>query len=185
MPRLLVLMILPVLFGTSISTMAQATGDYRLHAGDQLEVSVWQEEGLIRTLIVRPDGKFSFPLAGEVQAAGRTVAEVQVDLETRLKRYIAEPVVTLTVTDVLGNRVYVIGQVTKPGAYVMNPSLSVLQALSLAGGTTPFAKTDDIIILRGTGAAQRVLSFRYGQISSGRSLEQNVQLEGGDVVVVP
>jgi polysaccharide export outer membrane protein len=164
---------------------AQQPNDYRLHAGDQLEVSVWQEEGLVRTLIVRPDGKFSFPLAGEVAAAGRTVAEVQADLESRLKKYIAEPVVTLTVTEVGGNRVYVIGQVTKPGAYVMNPSLSILQALSLAGGMTPFAKLDDIMIIRGTGSGQRVMPFRYGQVSGGRNLEQNVQLEGGDVVLVP
>jgi polysaccharide export outer membrane protein len=129
---------------------AQQLADYKLHAGDQLEVSVWQEEGLQRPVIVRPDGKFSFPLTGEVTASGRTVAEVRDDVEGRLKRYIAEPVVTVTVVEVGGNRAYVIGQVTKPGAYVMNPRLSVQQAPSLAGGTTPFAKLDYIIIVRGS-----------------------------------
>lgn len=164
---------------------AQQVADYTLHAGDQLEVSVWQEEGLQRTVIIRPDGKFSFPLTGEVIAAGRTVADVRDDVATRLKRYIADPVVTVTVMDVGGNRVYVIGQVTKPGVFVMNPRLSVLQALSLAGGTTPFAKLDDVVIVRGSGAGQKVLPFRYSQVSSGRNLEQNVLLESGDVVVVP
>jgi len=167
------------------SASAQQVGDYKLQAGDQLEVSVWQEEGLQRTIIVRPDGKFSFPLTGEVTASGRTVAEVRDDVEARLKKYISEPVVTVTVIEVGGNRVYVIGQVTKPGAYVMNPRLNVLQALSLAGGTTPFAKLDDILVIRGAGNTQTVRQFRYGPVSAGKNLEQNILLEGGDVVVVP
>lgn len=159
--------------------------DYELHAGDQVEISVWRETDLQRTVVVRPDGKFTFPLTGEVQAAGRTVAQIQGDIAGRLKQYIPEPVVTVSVTGIEGNRIYVIGQVNKPGSYVMNPRLSIMQVLSLAGGTTPYAALNDIIVIRGTGAGQQTLNFRYADVSRGRSLDQNIQLESGDVVVVP
>lgn len=162
-----------------------AVGDYRLHAGDTLEVSVWKEAELQREIIVRPDGKFSMPLVGEMQAAGRTPDEVRKNIEDRLKTYIPEPVVTVTVQKVDGNRIYVIGQVGKPGAFVMNPQLNVLQALTLAGGGTPFAKMDDIVVIRGTGGTQRIIPFRYSRAAAGRDLEQNILLESGDVVIVP
>lgn len=163
----------------------QALQDYTLNPGDQLEISIWKEPDLTKTVQVRPDGKFSVPLAGEVVAAGRTVAQVQSDITNRLLKYIPEPVVTASLTVLEGNRVYVIGQVTKPGAYVMNPRLSVLQALAVAGGMTPFAAANDILVMRGNGRAQRMLPFRYGEVVRGRNLEQNVTLEAGDVVVVP
>ena len=163
----------------------KAEDGYRLHAGDSITVSVWKELDLQRKVMIRPDGRFSFPLAGEVQAAGRTPDEVRVDLEAQFKKYIPEAVVTVIVEDFSGNRVYVIGQVTKPGMFVMNPSLTVLQALSLAGGATPFAKLDNISIIRGTGASQKMVPFRYSQVVEGKSLQQNVTLESGDVVVVP
>jgi len=162
-----------------------ADADYKLHAGDSITVSVWKELELQRKVIIRPDGRFSFPLAGEVQAAGRNVDEVRLDIENRLKKLIPEAVVAVMVEDVAGNRIYVIGQVNKPGMYIMNPQLNVLQALSLAGGSTPFAKLDNISILRGTGASQKSLPFRYDQVVEGKSLQQNITLESGDVVVVP
>jgi polysaccharide export outer membrane protein len=160
-------------------------GDYALNPGDQLEVSVWKEPDLTKTVVVRPDGKISFPLTGEVTAVGRTVAQVQTEIASKLKTYIPEPVVTVTMTALEGNRVYVIGQVNKPGAYVMNPRLNVLQALSVAGGMTAFASGNEIIVLRKAGTQQRVLPFRYGDVSKGRTIEQNVALEAGDVIVVP
>jgi polysaccharide export outer membrane protein len=160
-------------------------GEYRIHAGDQLEVSVWKEVDLQRTALIRPDGRFSFPLTGEVQAAGRTADDIRKDIEGRLKAFIPEAVVTVTVTGVNGNSIYVIGQVNKAGAFVMNPRLNVLQALALAGGTTPFAKLDNIIIIRGGAGAQQSLPFRYNQVSEGKDLKQNIFLEAGDVVVVP
>jgi polysaccharide biosynthesis/export protein len=159
--------------------------DYKLHAGDALEVSVWKEVDLQRTVLVRPDGRFSFPLTGEVQAAGRSPAEIRIDIENRLKAYIPEPVVTVTVTGVNGNSIYVIGQVTKPGAFAMNPRLNVLQALSVAGGTTPFAKLDNIIVIRNANGTQRSLGFHYNKVSEGKDLKENITLEAGDVVVVP
>jgi polysaccharide export outer membrane protein len=165
---------------------AQGTSeDYRLHAGDSITVSVWKELELQRKVIIRPDGKFSFPLAGEVQASGRSADEIRVDIESKLKKYIPEAVVAVMVEDVSGNRIYVIGQVTKPGMYVMNPELTVLQALSLAGGGTPFAKLGNISVIRGKGTAQKTLPFRYDQVIEGKSLQQNITLESGDVVLVP
>jgi polysaccharide export outer membrane protein len=162
-----------------------APGEYALHAGDTIEVSVWKELDLQRQAIIRPDGKFSFPLAGELEAAGRTPTEIRQEIENRLKVYIPEPVVTVTVLEVGGNRIYVIGQVKKPGTFVMNPQLNVVQALSLAEGTTPFAKLDDIIVIRNAGGTQRVLPFRYSDVASGKNLQQNILLESGDVVLVP
>jgi polysaccharide export outer membrane protein len=162
-----------------------AEGDYKLHAGDSITVSVWKELELQRKVVIRPDGRFSFPLAGEVQAAGRSADEVRIELERALKQYIPEAVVAVMVEDVSGNRVYVIGQVNKPGMYVMNPQLTVIQALSLAGGGTPFAKLDHITVIRGKGTAQKTMPFRYDQVVEGKSLQQNVTLESGDVVLVP
>src|SRR5262245_23049703 len=104
---------------------AQQAADYTLNTGDVLEVSVWKEPDLTKTVMVRPDGKFSFPLAGEVVAVGRSVAQIQSDIAGRLTKYIPDPVVTAAVTGLEGNRVYVIGQVTKPGAYGINPRLNV------------------------------------------------------------
>lgn len=164
---------------------AQQLPEYLLHPGDEIEVSVWKEVDLQRKVIIRPDGKFSFPLTGEIVAVGRTAATVKSEIEEKLKAYIPEPVVTVSVTGIAGNQIYVIGQVIKPGAYVMNPQINILQALSLAGGMTPFAATNDIIVIRSSKGSQRVLQFQYGDVSKGRSLEKNVMLESGDVVVVP
>jgi polysaccharide export outer membrane protein len=166
---------------------AQSTAqEYRLHAGDQIDISVWGEEQLRRDTIIRPDGRVSFPLAGDVVAAGRTVSDVRKEIESRLKAYVSEPVVTITISNLNGNRVFVIGQVAHPGMFTMNPELTVVQSLTMAGGMTPFAKPDDIIILRGpAGGAQKVMKFSFGEVSRGRSLEQNIVLESGDVVIVP
>ncbi len=173
-----------MIFGGSADAQSVAA-DYKMHAGDQLEVSVWKEVDLQRTTLIRPDGKFSFPLTGDVQAAGRSPTEIRGDIEGRLKHYIPEPVVTVTVTGVNGHSIYVIGQVNKPGAIVMNPRLSVLQALAVAGGTTAFAKLDNIIVVRSEGGKQRSIPFHYNKVSEGKELVENIALEAGDVVVVP
>lgn len=158
---------------------------YRVNAGDRLEVSVWKEPDLQREVLVRPDGAFSFPLAGEIVAEGRTVGEIREELESRLARFIPDLVSTVTVVSVEGNSIFVIGQVNNPGTFIMNPVLDVMQALSLAGGTTPFAALKDIRILRRESGTQRALRFDYNAVAEGRSLELNVQLRSGDVVVVP
>lgn len=179
-------LILSAFVGLALPAYAQAAADYTLNAGDTLDVAVWKEDDLSKKdVIVRPDGKFSFPLAGEITAAGHTIAQIETDITNRLKPYIPDPVVSVAVKNLDGCRVYVIGQVTKPGSFVMNPRYNVLQALSSAGGLTPFASANDIIILRGSGQGQSTLQFHYGEVTKGRSLNQNVLLEAGDVVVVP
>jgi polysaccharide biosynthesis/export protein len=134
---------------------------------------------------VAPDGKISYPMVGVLIVGGKTVDQVRTEMEARLKKYISDPIATVIVTDVRGNVVYVIGQVTKPGSITMNPTINVLQALSIAGGGNPYAKLDGIIVIRSSGGTQRVLPFRYGQVASGKDLQQNIELESGDVVVVP
>jgi polysaccharide export outer membrane protein len=187
--------LLGILAGAAAATPALAADppamvatqtDYKIHAGDTLLVGVYDDPKMPpMTVTVAPDGKFSFPLIGILIAGGKTPDQLRVEMENKLRKFVAEPVVTVTITDVKGNVAYVIGQVTKPGAIVMNPAVNVLQALSIAGGGNPYAKLDSIIVIRNSVGGQRVLNFRYGQVSSGKSLEQNVQLESGDVVVVP
>lgn len=158
---------------------------YQINPGDKLEISVWKEQDLQRVVLIRPDGGFSFPLAGDMTAKGKTVNQIREELADRLSRYIPDLVITVTVTDVSGNTIFVIGQVKTPGTFVMNPRLDVLQALSLAGGTTPFASLKNIRILRRENGVQRAIPFDYTDVSEGKSLEQNVLLRSGDVVVVP
>ncbi len=164
---------------------AATDSPYKVLPGDKLEISVWGEENLLREVVVRPDGAFSFPLCGEISARDRTVAELQQEVSRRLIPYIADPVVTITVSEILGNKVFVIGQVKNPGAFVVNPNVDVLQALSLAGGTNEFASVNDIRILRRTGNNQETFAFRYDDVTKGRNLEQNIVLTSGDVIIVP
>jgi polysaccharide export outer membrane protein len=176
-----------VLLLVSVPGAAQqaAAPDYTLQPGDTLDISVWKEDQMTKNVVVRPDGKFSYPLAGEITGAGRTVAQIQAEITTKLKVYMPEPAVSASIKTLDGFRIYVIGQVSKAGSFVMNPRLSVLQALSMAGGLTPFAGANDIVVLRGAGKTQKILPFRYGEVAKGRNLEQNILLEPGDVVIVP
>ena len=160
-------------------------GPYRLNPGDVLQVSVWKEEGLQRDVLVLPDGMISFPLAGHLMAAGRTAQEVQDALVERIKKYIPEPVITVSVPSVAGNKIYVIGQVNRPGEFLATHRIDVMQALSLAGGLTPFADEDDIKVLRRENGKQLALPFDYSEVKKGKSLELNVVLKSGDIVVVP
>jgi polysaccharide export outer membrane protein len=134
---------------------------------------------------VRPDGAFSFPLVGEVDAVGKTVEELRRELVQELGRVIPDVVVTVSVLEIRGNKVYVIGQVNQPGEFIVNPRVDVIQALSLAGGTTAFASPSQIFVLRREGQQQRRLPFNFDAVLRGRDLEQNVLLRSGDVVVVP
>jgi len=113
--------------------------NYTVKPGDLLSISVWKEPDLQRPALVRPDGSFSFPLVGEIDARGKTVADLNKTMGQKLAKYISDPVVTVSIQEIKGNKVYVIGQVNKPGEFIMNPTVDVMQALSMAGGTTPFA----------------------------------------------
>jgi polysaccharide export outer membrane protein len=158
---------------------------YEVQPSDVLQVSVWREPELSQQVLVRPDGAFSFPLAGDISAVGKTVEELRLELIERLGRYIPDLVVTVSVLEIRGNKIYVIGQVNQPGEFVVNPRVDVMQALSLAGGTTPFAATSEMFVLRRDNGEQRRLPFNFDAVLRGRELEQNVLLRTGDVVVVP
>jgi polysaccharide export outer membrane protein len=183
-PALTILLALAGSFG-SVSALAQGTDTYRIRSGDKLFISVWKEEGLEQTVIVRPDGGFTFPLAGELNANNKTIAAVTEELRARLVRFIPEALVTVDVAELRGARVYIIGQVQMPGEFIMNPVLDVIQALSMAGGLTAFASPNGIRILRRGTREQTAIPFDYSAVIRGRDLEQNIMLEDGDVVIVP
>lgn len=159
---------------------------YIVQPGDVLDVNVWKEEGLQKEVLVRPDGGMSFPLVGDFKAQGMTLDQVQRYISEHLVKYIPDPVVTVSALKLMGNKIYVLGKVTKPGEYPFNSFLDVVQALALAGGTTPFAAVNDIKVLRrDASGAQRSIPFKYGDVEEGKSLKQNVVLQSGDTVVVP
>jgi polysaccharide export outer membrane protein len=160
-------------------------GGYQLQPGDILQVTVWKETELTGEVLIRPDGGMSFPLAGELHAAGHTIAELTALLEKRIRKYEPDAAVTISIKAASGNRVYVIGKVNHPGDFPLNRPTDVMQALSLAGGATPFADTNAIRILRRDGDHQRAIAFRYRDIEHGRKLDQNILLQSGDTVVVP
>ncbi|HEY2037741.1 MAG TPA: polysaccharide biosynthesis/export family protein [Steroidobacteraceae bacterium] len=160
--------------------------DYRLQPGDIVTISVWKEKDLDTEALVRPDGGLSFPLVGDIEAKGHTLRDVRAMLAERLKPYIPDPVVTVAVKEIGGDHVYVIGRVTRPGEYPFSQPIDVMQALSLAGGATPFASLNHIVILhRDSRGEQHSMRFRYADVAHGRDLSQNVLLQSGDTVVVP
>ncbi len=159
---------------------------YELRPGDIVAVSVWQEPGLEQLVLVRPDGGVSFPLAGDLKAEGLTLEELGAVLKQRLSKFIPDPVVTVTLQEIPGNRIYVIGKVNKPGDFaIIARDVTVMQALSMAGGLTPFADEKNIKVLRMENGQQRSISFDYRKIRRGQDLEQNIALQAGDVIVVP
>lgn len=165
---------------------AQDAGtDYQIKPGDTLIVSVWKEPDLTMEVLVRPDGKFSFPLAGDVDARGKSVEEVRTALVGKIESYIPDVAATVMLKSMEGNKAYVVGKVLKPGPIIMNSETNVMQALSWAGGTAQFAGLSKIVILRGQGGSQTAIPFNYNQVEDGKALEQNIVLQPGDVVVVP
>lgn len=173
------------LIGGTAATAQNAEATYRVRPGDKLFISVWKEEGLAQTVIVRPDGGITFPLAGEINAGNKTISAITEEIRTRLVRFIPEALVTVDVAELRGARVYIIGQVGMPGEFVMVSDLDVIQALSMAGGLTAFASPGDIRILRRGANGQTAIPFDYSAVIRGRNLEQNLTLEDGDVVIVP
>jgi polysaccharide export outer membrane protein len=162
-----------------------AAPPYMIQPGDVLTVSVWKEKELQADVLVRPDGGLSFPLAGDIQATGRTVDEVRQLIEKGLKRYIPDPAVSVALKQIGGNFIYVIGKVNRPGQFPFSKPLDVMQALALAGGATPYAAVNDIRILQRDATGLRSIPFHYGDIERGRDLGQNILLKSGDTIVVP
>ncbi len=158
---------------------------YRLQPGDVLQVVVWKETDLQSEVLIRPDGGISFALAGDLQAAGLTTAELRSELETRVRKLVPDAVITVSVKAPNGNQIFVIGKVNRPGGFPLLRPTDVMQALSLAGGATPFASTNHIHVLHRDGSHQTSIRFRYGDVARGRHLEQNILLQSGDTVIVP
>lgn len=168
-----------------LSSGVLAVDGYSLQPGDILEISVWKEPDLQREVLVRPDGGISFPLVGNIKARNSSIMDVNKEITARLQKFIPDPVVTVSLKQMLGNRVYVVGKVLKPGEFVINRNVDVMQALSMAGGLNPFAAGDEIMILRRVNGVQKSIPFRYDGVVEGKDLAQNIVLKPGDVVVVP
>lgn len=176
----------PSMAQNPIGAGAVPGGGYEIGPEDVLEISVWKEKDLqLKEVLVRPDGWITFPLVGNIQAMGRTALHVQEEITDRLRKYIPDPVVTVSVKKIAGYKIFIIGKVNKPGEYTVGRYIDVLQALTLAGGLTPFAEERNIKILRKENGKENVLLFDYAAVKKGRRLGQNINLKTGDVIVVP
>ena len=165
---------------------AQVVEDtYQLGPEDVIEISVWKEPDLTKQLAIRPDGKISYPLIGEIQAAGKTVKQVREEISKRLEKFVTDAQVTVILIKTQYYKIYVMGKVNKPGEFLVGRPANVMQALAMAGGLTPFASPSKIVVLRRVGGTEQTFPFDYKSVSRGEFLEQNVILLPGDVVVVP
>ena len=167
---------------------AQAGRDdaYVIGPNDVLAVSVWKEPDISRSVPVRSDGKISLPLVGEIQASGQTPRQLEQEITNRLKNYIAEPEVTVIVSDSKSQKVNILGMVARPGAYLLTSSTTMLDAIAMAGGFKDFAKQKSIYILRQSpDGKQTRIPFNYKDVIKGKHSEQNIRLQAGDTVVVP
>ncbi len=158
---------------------------YVIGPEDMINVSVWKEPDFSSTVPVRPDGMLSLPLLGDVMASGKTPTELAKDLTVRLKKYIDDPRVTVVVTAINSKRIYILGEVNHPGAMNMSPNMTVLQAISAAGGPTAYANTKKISILRTEQGKQTRYPFNYKEVIRGNDQGQNIVLKSGDTIVVP
>ena len=170
---------------SNISLAADLTNAYKLNEGDVLEISVWGEDSLKKEVKVLPDGSITFPLAGRIEVANTTTPEAEKLITEKLKTYLPDPQVTVVISNIEGNRVYVIGKVLKPGPILLIAPMTVMQVLSMAGGLDKFADSDDLKVLRTVGNNQNVISVNYDKLIEGKNLESNIQLKTGDTILVP
>ena len=179
----------PVVTGATAKPAPEAkpgtAEEYRIGAQDLVRIDVWKEPDISRTIPVRPDGKISLPLMNDVQAAGLTAMELAASIREGLTKYITNPQVTVTVTEINSRRIYVTGEVMRPGAQPLLPNMTALQALTSSGGFTQFAKTKNIYVLRTEDGKQVKHPFNYKAVLDGKHPEDNIQLQPGDVIVVP
>jgi polysaccharide export outer membrane protein len=163
---------------------AGTPADYVIGPDDTLHIAVWKEPDLTATLPVRPDGKISLPLLNDVPAAGMTPMQLADSITGKLRKYVADPRVTVVVTAMNSRRVFVTGEVSKPGAMALLPNMTILQALS-SSGFTQFANLKRIYLLRTENGRQTKIPFNYKQVVKGDHPEQNILLKPGDTLVVP
>ena len=169
------------------SKPVSATTDpgYVIGAQDELYISVWKEPDVTRTVPVRPDGKISLPLINDIQAAGLTPVQLAALITEKLNKYLTEPQVTIIVTATNSRRIFIMGEVGRPGAYALLPDMTILQALSGAGGFSQFANLKGIYVLRNENGKQVKYPFNYKEVIKGERPQQNILLKPGDTVVVP
>jgi polysaccharide export outer membrane protein len=158
---------------------------YVIGLGDVLSINVWKEPEVTSSVPVRPDGKISLPLVNDIQAAGLTPMELGKEIHDRLQKFIEEPQVTVVVTSVNSRLVYMVGEVARPGSFSLLPHMTVLQALSAAGGLSQFADSKNIYVLRTVNDKPRRIPFNYKEALKGEHPEQNIELMPGDTIVVP
>jgi len=173
--------------GVASASPKSATDDpnYVIGPQDVLDISVWKEPELSRPVPVRPDGKISLPLLNDVQAAGLTPSRLTAQLTTSLGKFVTSPQVTVIVTQVSSQRIYILGEVSRAGAFVLLPGMTILQALANAGGLTQFANSKKIYVMRQEGGKQEKFFFNYKDVIAGRRTDQNIVLKSGDTVYVP
>jgi len=152
---------------------------------DVLAINVWKEPEVSRSVPVRSDGKISLPLAGEMQAAGKTPLQLERDIAARLKDYVSEPEVTVIVQEIKSQKFNILGQVAKPGSYSLAQAATVLDAVALAGGFRDFAKQKSIYILRQNAGGELRIPFNYKDVIKGKNSVQNIKLQPRDTIVVP
>ena len=171
---------------SSPSTTKPHDNSFVIGNDDVLAINVWKEPDVSRSIPVRSDGKISLPLVGEVQATGQTPLKLEQDIASRLKNYIAEPEVTVIVQQINSQKFNILGQVNRPGSYVINNSATVLDAIAIAGGFRDFAKKKSIYVLRqNADGSQTRLPFNYKEVVKGQNSSQNVKLQPRDTIVVP
>lgn len=171
----------------SIDIQAGETGQgdsYCIGIGDVLHVSVWRDEALTRQVVVLTDGTISFPLLGQIPVNGLTILELRNVVQERLSKYVPDATVSVQVVQAGSQAIYIIGKVNRPGRFDLSNNLNVLQALALAGGLNPFAKSKRIKVFRSTEGGTEIFTFNYEEVSKGEHLEQNIRLRRGDVIVV-
>ena len=173
--------------GTNEAEVTPATKDpnYIIGPEDELNVNVWRESDVSRSVPVRPDGKISLPLLDDVRASGLTPMQLGAEITARLKKFMADPQVTIIVTRVNSQRIYIVGEVGRAGAFPLVPNMTVLEALASAGGCSIFAKQTKIYILRLENGREVRRPFNFKEVLSGQHMEQNVLLKPGDTIVVP
>ena len=175
----------PAMPDETVKKSATVDPNYVIGAQDVLDINVWKEPDVSRVVPVRPDGKISLPLLNDVQAAGLTPAQLAAQVTESLKKYVTNPQVTVIVTTINSHRVYILGEVTRPGAFPLIPGMSVLQALSSAGGFTQFAKVKSIFVRRFENGKEEKFPFNYREVIGGKKPEQDILLKAGDTIVVP
>lgn len=164
---------------------ATSDAEYRIGPQDILRIDVWKEPDISRTIPVRPDGKITLPLLNDVQASGLTAMQLAASLREGFSKFLTSPQVTVTVTEINSRRIYLTGEVTRPGALPLLPNMTVLQALASGGGFTQFARLKNIYVMRTENGKQVKHPFNYKEVVKGNLAEQNILLQPGDVIVVP